>query len=449
MRNILRRLSTKLNFGIEKVFPDSFVFCVGLVLIVFLAGVFIADKSVMEMIQYFGDGFWGFLAFSMQMVALMVVGGMVAISPLGHRIMKSLAQIPKSSLSAVVFITIVTSFLTWLQWGLGLIAGGILCREIAKRMEQLDFKLLVAGAYAGWSIGLFGLSNTESLIVNTPGHFLEKTIGLIPMSETALSPMMITGITLGTLGVALLFYLIHPNAQDTPVVDPHIKKMLEAEDNAGQAEIAATGELTFADRLQTSPIINWLAGIIGAVYVVHWFYTKGFNLNLDIFNLMLLFLALFLHKTPVRFMQAAQEATKDVFGIIVQFPFYAGIQGMMASSGLVMILAQWFVSISTPFTFQYWNYLSGAVVNFFIPSSGGIWMVQGPIMIEAGQTLGVDVPRIINSFAAGEVFSNMIQPFWAIPLLSLAGLRIRDIVGYCIMGFILVTLIFFGAMAVF
>lgn len=448
MRKILRWISSKLNFGVEKVFPDSFVFCTFLVFVVYLMGIFIAHKSWFEMIVYFGKGFWSFLAFSMQMVVLMVVGGMVAISPTGHRVMKSLARIPKNSLSAVVFVTIITSFLTWLQWGLGLIAGGLLCREIAKNLEKLDFKLMVAGAYAGWSIGLFGLSNTESLIVNTPGHFLEKTIGLIPFSQTALSPMVLTGVALGTLGVALLFYLVHPDSQETPVIDIRVKKLLEAEGNIGN-ELAATAEMSFAQKLENSPLINWCAGLLGLIYIVNWFYTKGFDLNLDIFNFTLLFLALFLHKTPVRFMRAAQEATKDVFGIIVQFPFYAGIQGMMASSGLVMIIAQWFVSISTPFTYQFWNYLSGAAVNFFIPSSGGIWMVQGPIMIEAGRMLGVADARVINSFAAGEVFSNMIQPFWAIPLLSIAGLNIRDIVGYCIMGFILVTLIFFGSMAVF
>lgn len=448
MRNMLRRITSKLNFGIEKVFPDSFVFCVALVVIVFFAGLFIAGKSPLEMVTYFGDGFWGFLAFTMQMVALMVVGSMVATSPLGQRCVKALARIPKSSIAAIVFVTIATSFLTWLQWGLGLIAGGLLCREIAKRMDKLDFKLLVAGSYAGWSIGLFGLSNTESLIVNTPGHFMEQTIGLIPMTETALSPMMLTGAILCTLALALLFYLVHPTKENTPVIDERIKKLL-AEADQSEAVIEVPVQNNFADKLQNSPIVNWAAGILGMCYVVQWFATKGFNLNLDIFNLMLLFLALFLHATPMRFMNAAKEATKDVYGIVVQFPFYAGIQGMMASSGLVLIMSDWFVSISTTASFPFWNYLCGAITNFFIPSSGGIWMVQGPIMVEAGKSLGVSAPLVINSFAAGEVYSNMIQPFWALPLLSMAGLEIRDIVGYCIMGFAIVTLIFFGVMLVF
>lgn len=448
MRKLLRAISSKLNFGVERIFPDSLVFCVMLVFVVYLAGIVIAKKSFLDMILYFGKGFWGFLGFSMQMVALMVVGGILANSPLGHRVMKFLAQIPKSSMSAVVFVTIVTAFLTWIQWGLGLIAGGLLCREIAKRLSKLDFKLMVAGAYAGWSIGLFGLSNTESLLVNTPGHFLEKSIGLIPFTQTALSPMVLTGVIFGTLGVALLFYLVHPGKEDTPVLDVRAKAMLEAEDRAAGTVVVSEAKY-FAQKVENSPFVNFSVAALGLVYVVHWFYTKGFDLNLDIFNYTLLFLGLLVHKTPVKFMQAAADATKDVFGVIVQFPFYAGIQGMMASSGLVVIIAQGFVSISTTFTYPYWTYLSGAVINFFIPSSGGIWMVQGPIMIEAGKTLGVSAPMIINSFSAGEVFSNMVQPFWAIPLLSIAGLNIRDIVGYCIMAFALVTLVFFGAMAIF
>lgn len=162
-------------------------------------------------------------------------------------------------------------------------------------------------------------------------------------------------------------------------MDPRVKAMLEAEDRTASTVVVSEVKY-FAQKVENSPFVNYSVAALGLVYVVHWFYTKGFDLNLDIFNYTLMFLGLLVHKTPIRFMQAAAEATKDVFGVIVQFPFYAGIQGMMASSGLVVIIAQGFVSISTTFTYPYWTYLSGAVINFFIPSSGGIWSPSGPFL---------------------------------------------------------------------
>jgi short-chain fatty acids transporter len=188
---------------------------------------------------------------------------------------------------------------------------------------------------------------------------------------------------------------------------------------------------------------------MGLSYVVYWFATEGFNLTLNIFNFTLLFLGILLHWTPKRLLTAFEEGVKASYGVVLQFPFYAGIQGMMGGSGLVTIIANWFLSISTAATFPVFTYISAAIVNFFIPSSGGIFMIQGPVMMEAGMALGVPAATIVNSFSAGEVISNLVQPFWAIPLLGLAGLKMKDIVGYCILSFLIASILYIAAFLIF
>ena len=199
---------------------------------------------------------------------------------------------------------------------------------------------------------------------------------------------------------------------------------------------------TFADKIENNPIFNILLAFITSAYLVHWFSINGFNMNLNIFNLLMLTVGILFHWTPKNFYTAFAEGVKVSWGIVLQFPIYAGIQGMMASSGLAVTFATWFINLATTATFPLWNYIIGAFVNLFIPSSGGIWIVLGPIVVSAGQTLGVSPPTIVESFMFGEAFSNIIQPFWAITMLAIVGLKIKDIIGYCIIGFVAISLIF-------
>src|SRR5699024_2151318 len=193
-----------------------------------------------------------------------------------------------------------------------------------------------------------------------------------------------------------------------------------------------TKELTPSDRLENSQIISILIGLLGLAFIIYHFATNGFDLNINLVNLIMLFLGILLHRTPRRFLHSVNNAVKNVGGIIVQFPFYAGIMGMMVASGLSEQMSLWFIGISNEFTYPLFTFLSAGLVNFFVPSGGGQWAVQGPIMIPAGIEIGVDTAKTAMAVAWGDAWTNMIQPFWALPLLAIAGLRVRDIMGFCV-----------------
>src|SRR5699024_295338 len=189
--------------------------------------------------------------------------------------------------------------------------------------------------------------------------------------------------------------------------------------------------VVISDRLESSRVISIITGLSGIIYVFYHVYTNGIDLNHNIVILTMLFLGILLHGITRRFLHSVAHAVKNAGGIIVQFPFYAGIMGMMVASGLSESMSLWFVSISTEFTYPLFAFLSAGIVNFFVPSGGGQWAVQGPIMVPAGLEIGVDSAKTAIAVAWGDAWTNMIQPFWALPLLAIAGLKVKDIMGFC------------------
>lgn len=298
--------------------------------------------------------------------------------------------------------------------------------------KGIHFPLLVAAAYSG-NIAR-GPSTSIPLVIATPGHFLEKSIGIVPVVESLYSSWNII-ITVVLLIVLPLLY-----RSMMPSVEESIEVNLD-ESQLGQASTAATAtmlkkeEMTPAQRMENSKLLSLLTGLLGLAYLVYYFVAvnKGFNLDLNIVIMIFLTLGILAHSTPIRYVKAVNEAIKTCGGIALQFPFYAGIMGMMRDSGLAVIMSEWFIAISTQKTFPLFTFLSAGLVNIFIPSGGGQWAVQGPIMIPAAQALDVDIAKTAMALAWGDSWTNQIQPFWALPILAIAGLDVRDIMGYCAM----------------
>jgi short-chain fatty acids transporter len=203
--------------------------------------------------------------------------------------------------------------------------------------------------------------------------------------------------------------------------------------------------MTFSDRIENSYWVNAAFGLLPLLYIVMTFYEKGFKLNLNLVIMVFLTVGIFMHKSPRTYLEAIKEAVLSTRGILIQFPIYAGIMGMMKGSGMVGIMANWFVEISNPHTFPLFTFLSAGLVNVFVPSGGGQWAVQGPIMVKAAMQMGADLPQTIMAFAWGDAWTNQIQPFWALPLLGVAGLSARDIMGYCFVYFFLTGLFISGS----
>jgi len=444
MRKIMRNVAKSLNIGIDKILPDAFVLAIALALIALVAGLVMTDNGPLQMMVYFGEGFWNFLTFSMQMTMIVATGYMLASAPAIKRGLKRICGVPKTPIQGAVFVALVAAGLGFFNWGLGLVAGAFVARNVATNLKKVDFKMLVAVAYIGGSAtGTIGLSGSEFLLVNTEGWFMQDIIGLIPLSETVFSSFgIVTAIVSFVIVVPLFSWLMHPTDEDTQPLPEEIRKAFEEQEKIELEAIQQRKpwkEMTFAEKADNNPVIVYLLCAVLAIYLIDYFAKNGFNLTINITNIMILTIAMALHGTPSNVIVAAQEGVRSAFGVALQFPIYGGIQGMMASSGMVALIAAFFVNISTAATFPFITYIYGAILNIFIPSSGGIFMVTGPSLAEAATSLSVDHAKWIFAFTYGEGISNIIQPFWAIPLLGLCKLKMKDIMGYSIVYFLAIS----------
>lgn len=422
MFRVLTNGSVKL---VSRYLPDPFLFAIVLTMVVFVAGMSVGNTPL-SMVKYWGDGFWKLLEFTMQMVLILVTGHTLASTPVFKKILVSVASTAKSPVSAIVLTTIVSAIAAWINWGFGLVIGVLLAREVAKQVEKVDYRLLVASAYSGFLVWHGGLSGSIPLTIATEKHFTADLIGVIPTSETIFATFNVV------IVVALVVLLPIINRFMIPESGKEVT--FRNFNDTSRSEVLATSEevLTPAARLENSRLISLLTAALGLAFVIYFFAANGFKLNLNIVNLSFLFLGILLHGTPKRFLTAVDDAVRGASGIIIQFPFYAGIMGMMVASGLAGIISGWFVTISNEFTFPLFAFLSAGFLNIFIPSGGGQWAVQAPIMLPAGAELGVEAAKTSMAVAWGDAWTNMIQPFWALPVLAIAGLGARDIMGYCL-----------------
>ncbi|EQB37527.1 MULTISPECIES: short-chain fatty acid transporter [Virgibacillus] len=417
---------------VQRYLPDAFLFAILLTIIVFILGVLFTESSPVEMVSYWGGGFWDLLAFAMQMSLIVVTGYILANTPIVKRLLSKLSTIADTPSQAILLVTFVSSAACLINYGFGLVVGALFAIHVAKRVPTVDYRVLMASAYSGFLLWHGGLSASIPLLIATPGHFLEDTIGTIPVSDTLFSSfnLFIVAVLLFTLPFLNRFLMkARDPLHNTNATLWRPEEINHSIDNSEEP----LGELTPAERLENSKVLSLLIGVFGLAFVVFFFIENGFDLNINIVNFIMLFLGILFHRTPRRFLNSVTSAVKNAGGIIVQFPFYAGIMGMMVTSGLSEQMSMAFVNISNEFTFPLFAFISAGIVNFFVPSGGGQWAVQAPIMIPASLELGVDTAKTAMAVAWGDAWTNMIQPFWALPLLAIAGLKVRDIMGFCVL----------------
>lgn len=417
---------------VQRYLPDAFLFAIILTLLVFLMGIFMTKNTPLQMVEYWGNGFWDLLAFSMQMALVVTTGYVLANTPLVKKILEKVSVRAKNPIQAIMLVTFIATVASLINYGFGLVVGALIAIEIAKRVPSVDYRLLVASAYSGFLVWHGGFSGSTPLLIATEGHFLEEEMGIIPVTETLFSSFNLLIVFALLITLPFLNAYLMKTREKTQIVNPLADWKENKKVEEEKVEETAKNKQTPSERLENSQIISILIGILGVAYIIYHFVVNGFDLNLNIVNLTMLFLGIILHQTPRRFLNSVNEAVKNVGGIIVQFPFYAGIMGMMVESGLSEIISLWFVNISNEFTYPLFTFISAGLVNFFTPSGGGQWAIQGPIMIPAGMELGVDNAKTAMAVAWGDAWTNMIQPFWALPLLAIAGLKVRDIMGFCV-----------------
>ncbi len=416
--------------------PSAFSIAAGLTLIVFLAGWLAGEASLLDCIRYWGDGFWVLLEFGMQMCLMLVAGYLLASSPLVGRLLNLLTSQFQTPRNAIAGLALLSMSLSWINWALGIVGGAVLARLFARKIPQLDLRLIVAVAYLGlgctWHAGL---SASAPLLVATPGHFLEDEIGLIPTHLTIFHPF---NLLLTVVVLISLTFLVWQLARWTPLSpsQAHAQRARLGGDQSPKAAVAGSGRrLSLASILDRGYWLNGLLGACGLAWVVTTWLDNQLQVTFNSINFLLLFLGIALHPNPDSVSRSAKEAVSFVHGIILQFPFYAGMFGIMKGTGLSAVLGKTFVSIASARTLPLLVYWYSGIVNYFVPSGGSKWAIEAPYLVAAAENLGVPIHQVVLAYAWGDMATNLLHPFWALPLITATGLEFREILGYGIVIF--------------
>jgi short-chain fatty acids transporter len=437
---VIADLGQVLSRWSERFVPSPFVLALILTVLTFVLAVLFGQEvagqpysaRIAEVASGWYSGFYGTagMKFALQMCIVLVTGHALATSGPVRRVIERVATTAGSPKMAALLVALIACLASLVQWGLGAIVGAFMAREVGRVFEQtgreVHYPLLGAAGYAGFLVWHGGFSGSAPLKVAEEGHFVADIIGVVPISQTLLSStnLVITGTMLVT--IPALFYGLMPTDRSDMELPDFDDETSEDGPDRRDRDAHPVVEL-----LEQTRFLNVAVGGLLLGYLVYHFATEGVaGWQLDSINLLFLALGILVYPTPGSYVEAFTEGVRGAAGIILQFPFYFGILGLLKASGLIEQIAQFFVSISTATTFPIFSFLSAGIVNFFVPSGGGQWAVQGQLMMDAAQQLGVPIDKAILAFSYGDAWTNMLQPFWALPLLGIMNLEARQIIGY-------------------
>ena len=441
------RLALALNRWSDRYLPSALGIAVLLTFATFLlASVFgFQDAPLsarpLRAVQAWGGGLWGLLAFAMQMCLVMLTGYIVAVSPLFTRALDALARVPRGPRWAVAWMGLLSMTLGLLNWGVSIVGSAVLARALARHRQDVDYRLLVAAAYLGlgctWHAGL---SASAPMTVAAPRNdfvaagFLSTPI---PAAETIGSPFNLVLALVVVAAMTVLVAALHPRREDTFVVDPALLRE-PADDEREEAG-------GFIDR---SPVVPALLALAAAVHLARVFAQRGLGaLDINTVNLAFFALGLVLHGSLRSFGRAAARGAGYLHGIVVQFPLYAGMGALIKDSGLALRIADGLVAHASARWMPLLVYWYSGIVNYFVPSGGSKFAIEAPYLFPAAAALGVAPSAVVLAYAWGDMMTDVIQPFWAIPLLGVARLDFRAIAGYCAVIFVVYAALVSAAFA--
>ncbi|MBO4722685.1 MAG: short-chain fatty acid transporter [Muribaculaceae bacterium] len=437
---------------VQRWLPEPFIFAILLTFVAAIVAMPLCQQTPFEVVEHWGDGVWNLLEFAMQMALVLVCGSTLAAAPVIKRAINAMARLPQSAPAAIALVTVVSALSCWINWGFGLIVGVVFAKAIARQRSDVDYRLLIASAYSGFVVWHAGISGSIPLTMATPGEALSMaTDGAltspVPMAQTIFDWHNLVTVLFVIIGITVANTLMHPK-QGVLTIDPALLK-----DNDNIVTEVSSSDKTPAQRLEQSKLLSWLVALMLVVYLV--IHLAVNDASLDIGGVIMIFLALglVLHPTPVDYVRAFGKATTGAAGIILQFPFYAGIMGIVTGVGvsgisLGGVMADACIQVSNSVTYPLLTFLCAAVLNLFVPSGGGHWAVQAPVMFTAGANLGVDPGLTGMAISWGDAWTNLIQPFWALPALAIARLDAKDIMGYCLIDLLVTGVIICAGMLI-
>ena len=441
-QSLLGRVTAFFVYIFENIMPDPFVFAVLLTFLgSLLAWKFAPNASPVSIVAAWYAGVFTIFTFAFQMVIMLVAGYALATSPVIHRALAriaSLATTPMSAVSLTLFVSLIAS---WLNWGLGLVTAALLAREVAKRV-RIDFGWLVAAAYSGFVISTEGLSGSIALSQATHGsalNIVEKVTGHgLPLSQTVFTRFNLVPIVVLLIVLPILFRFLGPTEENTVIVDP---EKLRAED---QARVPAEAADTFGGTLDRAWILNLGLALFGFFALFMEIKKSHGSIDLNLVIMTLVLVGLLLHWRPMAYIAAVKNAARITGPLILQYPLYGGLMGIITTTGLAGVLSKIFIRFSTAHTLPFFTYLTSLVITLFVPSGGGHWAVQGPFAIPAAVNLHSSFAGTTMAVAMGESVANMLQPFFALPILAIAGIKMRRMMGFMVITFC-ISFVVFGA----
>jgi short-chain fatty acids transporter len=443
------RAALGLTVWTERWLPDAFIFALVATVLVIAAALAATPATLAQTVDAWGGGFWDLIPFTLQMALVIITGHVLATSPPMGRLIRAIAAWPRSPRGAVALVAFFALASSWFNWGFSLVFSAVLAIEIARRVEAVDYRALAAASMLGLgSIWAQGLSGSAALQMATQGA-LQPQIrdivahgglvsgGMIPFRHTIFLWQSFVAVLVETIVVVGVMWLATPPAGRGRTAKDMGIRLNEFHIPNAQFRILTPGQ-----RLEHSPLLSWLVVALGVGYLGRYFSqaAEPLNaLNLNVINLAFLLLGFLLHRTPARLMRAVQDATPAVWGVILQFPFYAGIAGVITATHLNEQVARVFVRVSTPATFPAVVAVYSAVLGVFVPSGGSKWVIEAPYVMAAAHTMKVHLGWVVSAYDLGEALANLLQPFWMLPILGLFKLGARDVMGYTIVVFLALT----------
>jgi len=440
---VVARLAIALTAWAERWLPDAFIFALVFTVAVVIAAVTATPSTLVQAVDAWGHGFWDLIPFTMQMALVVITGHVLASSRPMARLIRAMATWPSSPRAAVAFVALVAMGSSWLHWGFSLMFSALLAREVARRVEGADYRALAAASYMGmgsiWAQGLSGSAVLQMASVGALQPQISAIVahgglvpgGIIPLRHTIFLWQNLVAVAAEMIIVTVVLWLATPPPG-------HSRTARDLGVDLGEQESHAdAGDLRDRRRpgtwLEYSPILPWIVSALGVTYLVRYFMQASEPLNainLNTLNLAFLLAGFLLHRTPARLMRAVSAATPAVWGILLQFPFYAGIAGVVVTTHLNDRIAAAFVDLSTPTTFPAVVAVYSAVLGVLVPSGGSKWVIEAPYVMAAAHSLHVHLGWVVNAYGLGEALANLVQPFFMLPILGVLGLSARDIMGY-------------------
>ena len=442
---VVARAALRLTAWTERWIPDAFIFALLATVLIFIAALVWTPSTPGEVIDAWGGGFWDLIPFTLQMSLIIITGHVLATSAPMRAAIRSIAGWAGTPRGAVALVTFFAMFTSWFNWGFSLIFSAVLAKEVARRVDGVDYRALAAASLLGiGSIWAQGLSGSAALQMATPGA-LQPQIreivaagglvpgGMIPFRHTIFLWQSLASVAIEIVVVVLVMWLATPPAAKAKTASMLGVNLGDEGSSTPSPKSQAPGPIPPGAWLEHSPLLNILIVMMAAVFLFRYFSRAAEPLNalsVNIINFSFLMIGILLHRTPARLMHAVASATPAVWGVILQFPFYAGIAAIITTTHLNERLANAFVSVSSQGTFPAVVAIYSAVLGVFVPSGGSKWVIEAPYVMAAAHELKVHLGWVVASYDLGEAIANLLQPFWMLPTLGMLGLRARDVMGY-------------------